>query len=1081
MIDVNTIGIGVDTREVKSAVTDLDRLGKAADNASRKADGLDDSSKRLEKSTHALSGALGLATRAFGALGVGLLAKEFISASDAMTKMRGQLSNATKSQEEFNAAFSSVRSIANQVQSDLGSIGTVYARLSNALQDMGASQQQVTDVTKTMALALRVNGASAAETSSALLQLSQAFGAGKLSGDEFRSAMESAPNLMRELAKSIGVPIGQLKELAANGQITSDILLKAFSNPELLKSLEAQNEKMKTISGSWQELKNQLVELVGVLNNKTGASDWISEQLSGVSSWLNQIKFTIENGNWFDKLAIMLGYNTKSMAVMNAAQKNNGAPIDFAGIKKFRELSTLESKAGFLEGLPSDGVFYGNNGVTTFGKELSAIRKRINTYKSELGISGNTTIPITDTYMGAPNFAVEKKEGAGGYDARSYKDFKSYEDAAKKQKDLRDKANEQALKDLQDQVTEEFEANEAIYKYKFDKEKDFAEFKKKQEKELNNEVEKHLKAVQRSENKILDEKHKKEKDALEKLSRQQEQMARELSQAFTNGLFDSFKKGESFGKSMIRNLAALAQTWLSRMIEGLFTGSGGIVSTLGGLLGGTVSTSAVAGTANNVLTGTGSNSIFGTLSGIKDFFTGGGMNAAVDGAIQGLAGKLSGWGFDKLGSFLFHNSATLANVLPFAGAALQALTGNVKGAAFTAGGAALGSVIPGVGTIIGGAVGSLVGSLFGGKKLPPRVTQSRVGTYSNGVFSASEGADRGKRKLGASSQLDSLNETFAKTLNTLFGAFDIDTNIISKALLTKKKNTTSVFEANVNGEQLSAYRGKFGKKGTFEQAFQALVENALGQMTVQAIQVSKLPDGIKKFFDGLTKKEDVTGAINALVSLNAALKDLPAVFNQVRDAINTTAYKTSIADLQTLFANTQTYTSLFYTQQEQFDTFTKQLTSQFTELNSTLPATRDGFRSLVDGLMNDFSESGRKQFAGLVALSGAADQYYKQLEAQKNVLNDIASNLSSNYFSTSSDYAVGVAMASNGMDYSSTLGDFASVSRAGDPGLIATVKALVAANADTKALLEAVVKAVQESARIHKIWNGDGLPETRVI
>jgi hypothetical protein len=58
------------------------------------------------------------------------------------------------------------------------------------LGDLGATQTQISNVTKTVALALKVSGASATEASNAMLQLSQAFSAGKLSGDEFRSMAE---------------------------------------------------------------------------------------------------------------------------------------------------------------------------------------------------------------------------------------------------------------------------------------------------------------------------------------------------------------------------------------------------------------------------------------------------------------------------------------------------------------------------------------------------------------------------------------------------------------------------------------------------------------------------------------------------------------------------------------------------------------------------------------------------------------------------------------------------------------------------------------------------------------------------
>ncbi len=126
-------------------------------------------------------------------------------------------------------------------------------------------------------------GASAQEQSSAMLQLSQAFGSGRLAGEEYKAMAESAPNLMRALAASMEVPIGALKQMAADGLITSAVMQKAFTDPALLASLREQAKGMETISGSWQELRNELTLYVGKSAQASGATSLISGAISGLA------------------------------------------------------------------------------------------------------------------------------------------------------------------------------------------------------------------------------------------------------------------------------------------------------------------------------------------------------------------------------------------------------------------------------------------------------------------------------------------------------------------------------------------------------------------------------------------------------------------------------------------------------------------------------------------------------------------------------------------------------------------------------------------------------------------------------
>jgi hypothetical protein len=155
------------------------------------------------------------------------------------------------------------------------------------------------------------------------------------------------------------------------------------------------------------------------------------------------------------------------------------------------------------------------------------------------------------------------------------------------------------------------------------------------------------------------------------------------------------------------------------------------------------------------------------------------------------------------------------------------------------------------------------------------------------------------------------------------------------------------------------------------------------------------------------------------MGLRVALVDMPPIFDAIRDAINTTAYNTNITDLTQRFANIGTFTSLFYTEAENFDTYTKQIVTQLNSLGVALPTTRDGFRALVDSI-NVVDEATSDQFHGLVALAPAMDAYFKALEQQTEATKQLTmSMLNANRYRTQTDFIMASAFARNGVPLSS--------------------------------------------------------------
>src|SRR3546814_1560541 len=98
----------------------------------------------------------------------------------------------------------------------------LYATFMRNGRELGITQDQAAKATETFAKTLKISGAGAAEASSATTQFSQALASGVLRGDEFNGIMESSPRLARLLADSLDVPVGSLRAMAEQGELTAD-------------------------------------------------------------------------------------------------------------------------------------------------------------------------------------------------------------------------------------------------------------------------------------------------------------------------------------------------------------------------------------------------------------------------------------------------------------------------------------------------------------------------------------------------------------------------------------------------------------------------------------------------------------------------------------------------------------------------------------------------------------------------------------------------------------------------------------------------------------------------------------------
>lgn len=216
------------------------------------------------------------AKRAMQALGIGLplamITDQVRRMTDQYTKLDAQLRLSTKSQAEYAQGMSDIRRISGIAQADISATSMLYTRLLNVMKGTNVEQSKLATVTETVAFGLKAYGATAQEASSAALQLSQAMGANRLGGEEFRAVMEAMPNVMKVLADSMGVPLGELRAMSIAGKITAEEMVKAFGDPAIAAQFKQLALNAQTITGAWIVARNELTLLIGEFMKASGVT-----------------------------------------------------------------------------------------------------------------------------------------------------------------------------------------------------------------------------------------------------------------------------------------------------------------------------------------------------------------------------------------------------------------------------------------------------------------------------------------------------------------------------------------------------------------------------------------------------------------------------------------------------------------------------------------------------------------------------------------------------------------------------------------------------------------------------------------
>jgi tape measure domain-containing protein len=211
--------------------------------------------------------------------GTALSVQQISQYADAWTEAGNKINAAATSAGVQARSLDELKDGANEARIAFGDYVDLYARLIRSASGVAKSEQEIATATSIVSKAFKAGGASAQEQAAGILQLGQALGSGVLQGDELRSLRENAPILAQAIANEFKTTIAGLKQLGAEGKLTSDRVFAAIINAQ--KPIEAQFKATNsTIRDAVTRINNEFTAYIGNADASVGATGKLVEALN---------------------------------------------------------------------------------------------------------------------------------------------------------------------------------------------------------------------------------------------------------------------------------------------------------------------------------------------------------------------------------------------------------------------------------------------------------------------------------------------------------------------------------------------------------------------------------------------------------------------------------------------------------------------------------------------------------------------------------------------------------------------------------------------------------------------------------
>lgn len=308
----NATSSGLDVGNVESIRSELNQATRALD---QMGDEQQQFNNYVQNGTNAMDGLTDKILGAVGAFAGMQGVQKLVNLSDNFTQTTARLNMINDGAQTTDELFDKIAASANRARANISMTADTVAKLSLNAGDAFNSNDETILFAENLNKLFAIAGTEQASIASASLQLTQALGSGVLRGEEFNAVFEAAPNIMQTVADYMNVPIGQLRSMAQEGEITADVVKNA-----LLSATGEINAQFETMPMTWGQV------WTGVMNELYYAS----VPLLQLINWMAQ--------NWSILQPIILG-------VATAVGIYTGALLIYNGIQTVSNFLGLVSAA----------------------------------------------------------------------------------------------------------------------------------------------------------------------------------------------------------------------------------------------------------------------------------------------------------------------------------------------------------------------------------------------------------------------------------------------------------------------------------------------------------------------------------------------------------------------------------------------------------------------------------------------------------------------------------------------------------------------------------------------------------------
>lgn len=234
---------------------------------------------------------------ALAAIGAGFSLKAAQSLIDASTRITNSLKVAGLAGADLSKVYDRLFASAQRNAAPLEALVELYGRAALVQKELGISTEELLGFTDKVAVALRVSGKSAAESSGALLQLSQALGSGIVRAEEFNSVLEGALPIAQAAAAGLeeaGGSVAKLRSLVVEGKVSSEAFFRAFEAGSSILTDKVAGAEL-TLSQRFVRLQNVLSGTAGHFDDATGLSKALGNGLDALSGFVEKVGTAFAN------------------------------------------------------------------------------------------------------------------------------------------------------------------------------------------------------------------------------------------------------------------------------------------------------------------------------------------------------------------------------------------------------------------------------------------------------------------------------------------------------------------------------------------------------------------------------------------------------------------------------------------------------------------------------------------------------------------------------------------------------------------------------------------------------------------